>query len=47
MGHCEMLLEVAGFDKEAIAERAPARQYDWPCFRPTEQPAFALALKLP
>ena len=47
MGHCEMLLEVAGLDRHAVAERT--RQLagsDWSMFPPTEQRAYAYARKL-
>ena len=46
MGHCEMLLAVAGLDPNAIAERT--RQLasgDWSRFTPAEQAAFAFARK--
>ena len=47
MGHCEMLLEVAGLDKNAIAERTKRlASDDWSCFTPTEQRAYAYARKL-
>ncbi|MDR3634447.1 MAG: hypothetical protein P4L84_11630 [Isosphaeraceae bacterium] len=47
MGHCEMLLEVAGLDKDAIAERTRRLAGDdWSCFPPEEQRAFAYARKL-
>jgi alkylhydroperoxidase family enzyme len=47
MGHCEMLLEVAGLDKEAIALRTRRLAGDdWSCFPPPEQRAFAYARKL-
>jgi alkylhydroperoxidase family enzyme len=47
MGHCEMLLEVAGLDKDAIAERTRRLAGDdWSCFPPAEQRAFAFARKL-
>jgi alkylhydroperoxidase family enzyme len=47
MGHCEMLLEVAGLDKEAIAERTRRLAGDdWSCFPPSEQRAYAYARKL-
>jgi hypothetical protein len=47
MGHCEMLLEVAGLDKNAVAERT--RQLggsDWSAFPAEEQRAYAYARKL-
>ena len=38
MGHCEMLLEVAGLDKSAVAERTRRLAGDdWSCFPPSEQ----------
>jgi len=47
MGHCEMLLEVAGLDKGAIAERTRRLAGDdWSCFPPEQQRAFAYARKL-
>jgi hypothetical protein len=47
MGHCEMLLEVAGMDKTAIAERTRRlASDDWSSFTPIEQRAFAYARKL-
>jgi alkylhydroperoxidase family enzyme len=47
MGHCEMLLEVAGLDKNAVADRT--RQLagtDWSAFPAAEQRAYAYARKL-
>ncbi len=47
MGHCEMLLEVAGLDKTAIAERTRRLAGDdWSCFPAGEQHAYAYARKL-
>lgn len=47
MGHCEMLLEVAGLDKAAIAERTRLLAgSDWSMFPPAEQRAYAYARKL-
>lgn len=47
MGHCEMLLEVAGLDKPAIAERTKKLAgSDWSAFSPAEQRAYAYARKL-
>lgn len=47
MGHCEMLLEVAGLDKPAIAERTSRlASSDWSAFPPEEQRAYAYARKL-
>ena len=47
MGHCEMLLEVAGLDKEQIAQRTRMLAGDdWSAFPPAEQRAYAYARKL-
>ena len=47
MGHCEMLLEVAGLNKEQIAERTRLLAGDdWSAFPPAEQRAYAYARKL-
>ena len=47
MGHCEMLLEVAGLDKGAVAERTRRlASDDWSSFPPPEQRAYAYARKL-
>ena len=47
MGHCEMLLEVAGLDKGAVAERTRRLAGDdWSSFPPAEQRAYAFARKL-
>ena len=47
MGHCEMLLEVAGLDKPAIAKRTQMlAETDWASFPPAEQRAYAFARKL-
>jgi hypothetical protein len=47
MGHCEMLLEVAGLDKGEIAERTrKLASDDWSAFPPAEQRAFAYARTL-
>jgi alkylhydroperoxidase family enzyme len=47
MGHCEMLLEVAGLDKGAVAERTRRlASDDWSAFPPAEQRAYAYARKL-
>jgi alkylhydroperoxidase family enzyme len=47
MGHCEMLLEVAGLDKPAIAERTRRLAgSDWSVFPAVEQRAYAYARKL-
>lgn len=47
MGHCEMLMEVAGLDKAAIAERTRRLAGDdWSVFTPQEQRAYDYARKL-
>ena len=47
MGHCEMLMEVAGLDKDAIADRTrKLASDDWSAFPAQEQRAFAYARKL-
>lgn len=47
MGHCEMLLEVAGLDKNAVAERTRhLASSDWSAFPAEEQRAYAYARKL-
>jgi hypothetical protein len=47
MGHCEMLLEVAGLDKAGVAERTRLLAgNDWSAFPPAEQVAYAYARKL-
>jgi alkylhydroperoxidase family enzyme len=47
MGHCEMLLEVAGLDKGEVAERTRRLAGgDWSAFPPEEQRAYAYARKL-
>ncbi len=47
MGHCEMLLEVAGLDKNGVAERTRRlASDDWSSFPPKEQRAYAFARKL-
>jgi alkylhydroperoxidase family enzyme/thiol-disulfide isomerase/thioredoxin len=47
MGHCEMLLEVAGLDKKAVADRTRRLAGDdWSSFSPGEQRAYAYARKL-
>ncbi|MBS0201362.1 MAG: hypothetical protein JSS49_00575 [Planctomycetes bacterium] len=47
MGHCEMLLELAGLDKQAVAERTRRlASNDWSGFPPAEQRAYAYARKL-
>lgn len=47
MGHCEMLLEVAGLDKDEVADRTRRLAGDdWSAFPPEEQRAYAYARKL-
>ena len=47
MGHCEMLLEVAGLDKAQIARRTRLlAETDWSKFPPEEQRAYEYARKL-
>ncbi len=47
MGHCEMLLGVAGLDREAIAARtSKLASDDWSSFPPAERSAFGFARKL-
>jgi alkylhydroperoxidase family enzyme len=47
MGHCEMLLEVAGVSKPEIARRTRfLATDDWSSFPPAEQRAFGFARKL-
>ncbi len=47
MGHCEMLLEVAGLDKEGVADRTrKLASDDWSAFPAEEQRAYAYARKL-
>src|SRR5262245_25919536 len=46
MGHCEMLLAVAGLDQQAITERTGLlARGDWSSFSPAERVAFAFARK--
>jgi hypothetical protein len=46
MGHCEMLLAVAGLDKNAITERTQhLASGDWSAFPPEDRAAFAFACK--
>jgi alkylhydroperoxidase family enzyme len=46
MGHCEMLLAVAGLDTNAIADRTRRlASGDWSSFTPAERAAFAFARK--
>jgi hypothetical protein len=47
MGHCNMLLAVAGLDKNAITERTgKLASGELSCFTPAEQAAFTFAHKL-
>lgn len=47
MGHCEMLLEVAGLDRASIADRTRRlASSDWSAFPAAEQRAYAYARKL-
>ncbi len=47
MGHCEMLLGIAGLDKDAVADRtSKLASDDWSSFPPAEQRAYAFARKL-
>ena len=47
MGHCEMLLEVAGLDKNQVADRTrQLASNDWSAFPLEEQRAYAYARKL-
>jgi uncharacterized protein YuzB (UPF0349 family) len=47
MGHCHMLLAVAGLDRQAIDERTRAlASGDWSRFSPAEQAAFSFARKV-
>ena len=47
MGHCEMLLEVAGLDKNGVAERTRRLAGDdWSAFPPADQRAYDYARKL-
>jgi hypothetical protein len=46
MGHCEMLLAVAGLDEETIKVRTRnLASGDWSSFTPAERTAFAFARK--
>ena len=46
MGHCEMLLAVAGLDQDAVNERTKRlASGDWSAFSPAERAAFAFARK--
>jgi alkylhydroperoxidase family enzyme len=46
MGHCEMLLAVAGLDADAVTQRTRTlASGEWSSFPPAEQAAFAFARK--
>ena len=46
MGHCEMLLAVAGLKEDAVTQRTRRlAEGDWSGFPPAEQAAFAFARK--
>src|SRR5258708_2137637 len=46
MGHCEMLLAVAGLDKDAVTERTRLlASGDWSGLTPADRAAFAFARK--
>ncbi len=46
MGHCEMLLAVAGLDQNALTERTKRlASGDWSSFPPKEQAGYAFARK--
>lgn len=46
MGHCEMLLAVAGLDKNSLTQRLERLAAgDWSTFSPGERAAFAFARK--
>jgi alkylhydroperoxidase family enzyme len=46
MGHCEMLLAVAGLDRDKIMQRTEQlASGDWSGFTPAERAAFAFARK--
>ena len=46
MGHCEMLLAVAGLNEKAVVDRTRRlASADWSSFSPAEQAAFAFARK--
>ena len=47
MGHCEMLLAVAGLNEKQISEREKKlASGDWSSFSPQDQTAFAFAKKM-
>src|SRR5262245_54570420 len=47
MGHCEMLLAVAGLDQDSLEERTRRlASGDWSSFPPSDRYAFAFARKL-
>jgi hypothetical protein len=46
MGHCEMLLAVAGLDNNGVSERTRRlASGDWSSFSPADQTAFTFARK--
>jgi len=45
MGHCEMLLAVAGLDEKAVVERTRRLAGDWCSFPASERAAYAFARK--
>jgi hypothetical protein len=46
MGHCEMLLAVAGLDQDAVTERTRRlADEDWSGFSPAERAAYKFARK--
>jgi alkylhydroperoxidase family enzyme len=47
MGHCEMILEVNGLDRDQVADRTRRiADGDWKDFTPAEQATFAIASKM-
>lgn len=47
MGHCEMLLAVAGLDQDSLTDRTQRlASGDWSTFPPEERYAFAYAKKM-
>jgi hypothetical protein len=45
MGHCEMLLAVAGLDAKGVIEQTQKLAGDWAALSPEERVAFAFARK--
>jgi hypothetical protein len=45
MGHCEMLLAVAGLDEKALVERTRRLAGDWSSFPASERAAYVFARK--